>query len=472
LLYPLFSIDVGPRLEYNASSRILAGESARPNGLVAFAGAKSFALVDWPMASEMKAPKTTDEAASNGSIHRWYNIVLGYSNKLVTELLDELSLGSGEKVVDPFCGAATTLVECLKREIGCLGIDANPSSCFAARVKTNWRLHPTRLGELLSQVRAEYQGKISSESDEYHHDPTFTYMKSAGMIERGWISPAPLRKALTIKRAIGELKTSGDYKNALMLALVSEVVSAASNVRFGPELYCIEAKADPDVMAGFSRRVTQMQEDLDQVASPKDVTSEIFQGDSRNYFDLLQAARGSKFSAVICSPPYPAEHDYTRNARLELAFLEQVSDRDTLRAIKRSMIRSHTKGIYKGDRDASFVRENSQIKAIVKEVEQKIEGKTYGFARLYPRVVQEYFGGMKRHLKHIRHFLCSGARCAYILGDQSSYLRVHIPTAEILSGIAQEVGFKRVEIRHWRTRWSTTTSKTLDENILLMENPR
>jgi hypothetical protein len=103
------------------------------------------------------------------------------------------------------------------------------------------------------------------------------------------------------------------------------------------------------------------------------------------------------------------------------------------------MIRSHTKGIYKGDRDASFVRENPKVKAIVKEVEQKIEGKTYGFARLYPRVVQEYFGGMKRHLKHIRRFLCRGARCAYILGDQSSYLRVHIPTADILSGIAEVV---------------------------------
>lgn len=433
---------------------------------------QSSAYADQLVPSEKRTGTRTNEAAINGSVHRWYRTVLGYSDKLVAELLDQFSLDSSQRVIDPFCGTATTLVECLKRKVSCLGIDANPASCFASRVKTNWRLRPVRLGELLDIVREDYELRLGRGCDQYGDDPTFVYLESAGMIARGWISSEPLRKALAIKRTIAGLKSDFHYKNALMLALVAEVVGASSNVRFGPELYCVQPKADPDVFGGFSGRVMQMVEDLKRMTTPKSATSEVFQGDSRNYFDLLQATRKQLFSAVISSPPYPAEHDYTRNARLELAFLEEVSDRHTLQAIKRKMIRSHTKGIYKADRDASLVRQNTGIQAIVKQVESKIEGKTYGFARLYPRVVQEYFGGMQRHLKHIRRFLSAGARCAYIVGDQSSYFRVHIPTAEILSSIAEEVGFKAVEIRRWRTRWSTTTSKTLDENILLLENPR
>ena len=420
----------------------------------------------------MSAATPMSGAATNGSIHRWYRTVLGYSDKLVAQLLDEFSLSSRDRVIDPFCGAATTLVECLKRRIKCLGIDANPASCFAARVKTNWQLRSARLRELLEEVRRQCELRDDGGPKSYDRDPTFVYLKSAGMLERGWISPGPLRKALAIKRAIAALKTKQDYKNALMLALIAEVVNAASNVRFGPELYCTKAKRDPEVLQGFSRRIVQMQEDLDRITAHDDVALDVFQGDARNYFDLLQATRGNKFTALISSPPYPAEHDYTRNARLELAFLEEVSDRTTLRVIKQRMIRSHTKGIYKGDRDARLVRRNSYVQSIVAEVERKIEGKTYGFARLYPRVVQEYFGGMKRHLKNIRRFLTPGAPCAYIVGDQSSYFRVHIPTAEILSSIAQEVGFEVLGARRWRTRWSTTTSKSLDENILFLENPR
>jgi hypothetical protein len=418
----------------------------------------------------MSAATQTSRAATNGAFHRWYRTVLGYPDSLVAQLLDEFSLTTDDKVIDPFCGAATTLVECLKRKINCLGIDANPASVFAARVKTNWRLRPERLGELLDEVRQVYDSRNGDGANGFHSDPTFIYMKTTGMIARGWMSESPLRRALAIKQAIRGLKTKRDYKNALMLALLTEVVNAASNVRFGPELYCVDTKRNPEVIEGFSRRVNQMQEDLSQISPRNGVMPEVYGGDSRNYFDLLQATHRNKFSAVITSPPYPTEHDYTRNARLELAFLEEVSDRHTLRAIKRRMIRSHTKGIYKADRDACLVRNNSLVQAIVKEVERKIEGKQYGFAKLYPRVVQEYFGGMKRHLKHIRHFLAAGARCAYIVGDQSSYFRVHIPTADILSRIAEEVGFGVLGTRCWRTRRSTTTSKVLDENILFLEN--
>ena len=133
------------------------------------------------------------------------------------------------------------------------------------------------------------------------------------------------------------------------------------------------------------------------------------------------------------------------------------------------MIRSNTKNIYKEDNDSTFVVGHPAIKKIVTELKRNIQSKSHSFARLYPTVVKEYFGGMKRHFMSLQDLLAPRAKCAYVVGDQSCYLQVHIPTAEILSSIAEDVGFKTLEIKHWRSRRSSTTSKEIDENILFLQ---
>jgi hypothetical protein len=168
-------------------------------------------------------------------------------------------------VIDAFCGSGTTLVECMKNGIDAVGVDANPSSCFSARVKTNWSLNSTRLLDLVNDVRKRQELRLRSK-DKYLTDPVYSYLNSAGMLERGWISNQPLRKAIAIRSSIDSLMTSIAYKNALTLALIAEVVDGASNIKFGPELYCARKKRNADVYAGFERRVIQMADDLDVVS--------------------------------------------------------------------------------------------------------------------------------------------------------------------------------------------------------------
>jgi hypothetical protein len=110
--------------------------------------------------------------------------------------------------------------------------------------------------------------------------------------------------------------------------------------------------------------------------------------------------------------------------------------------------------------------------SLVKELEARAVNETSGFARYYPVVVQEYFGGIKKHLASVKPLLREDGLCAYVLGDQSSYLGVHIPTAEIIRDLAYEVGFGAASIEHWRNRWSTATSKKMEENILVLRNSR
>jgi hypothetical protein len=404
----------------------------------------------------------------NGEIHHWYRTVLGYSDTVVGYLLDRFGLEHGDRVCDAFCGTGTTLVECMKRKIESVGIDANPSSCFAARVKTDWQLEGDVLLANVERIGAR-RGVLLRRRRFLEEDTTYAYIKDSGMISRGWISPLPLRRAIAIKYAIAELRTTQRYRDALLLALISEVVGSASNVKFGPELYCGPKKSDWDVFGGFWTRVKTMAKDLNLVKG-RGAKCTVLDGDARNPSACVPKRLG-QFSAVICSPPYPAEHDYTRNSRLELALLEHVVDRQSLRCIKKRMIRCHTKGIYKTESDASHASGYERIERIVRRIERKSVEKTHQFAPLYGTVVREYFGGMKRHFAEIYPMLRPGAPCAYVVGDQAGYLQVYIPTAELLAEMARDVGFRIEEIVCWREGASLAGRRRMDERILILRKP-
>jgi hypothetical protein len=355
----------------------------------------------------------------------------------------------------------------MKRGVDCAGVDANPSSVFAARTKTNWNVSGSRLLRLLDRL-SRSKRSLEIEAMSNCSDPTFRYLKGSGMIKRGWISRRPLLKAIALKRAIAGLNTDSKYHDLLTLALLAEVIHGASNIKFGPELYCGPKKTDAEVFKGFVLRVKGMARDLGKIQNRRRPSAVVLQGDARRLRDVLAGKRDELFDALICSPPYPAEHDYTRNARLELAFLERVTDIQSLRMHKRRQIRSHTKGIYRGDNDAKQVTGHPFIDLICKEIDARVRDKENGFAKLYSTVVREYFGGMKRHLGSVSTILRGGARCAYVVGDQSAYAGVHIPTAEILGSIALGCGFEVLEIRPWRARWSSTAARAIQENILFL----
>jgi hypothetical protein len=174
-------------------------------------------------------------------------------------------------------------------------------------------------------------------------------------------------------------------------------------------------------------------------------------GDARDVSQLLQPR---SISAVITSPPYPNEKDYTRTTRLESVLLGFVRCKADLRSLKEGLLRSNTRGVYKDDADDRWVAEHAEIQRIARSIEaRRVElGKTSGFERLYHRVTKLYFGGMARHLAGLKVVLQPGARVAYVVGDQASYLRVMIRTGQLIADIGVSLGYELESIDLFRTR--------------------
>ena len=75
-------------------------------------------------------------------VHEWYRFVLSYPPHIVRDYASQFGVRPGMRVLDPYCGTGTTLVECKKLGIESVGIEPNAVVHMAASVKTDWTVDP------------------------------------------------------------------------------------------------------------------------------------------------------------------------------------------------------------------------------------------------------------------------------------------------------------------------------------------
>jgi hypothetical protein len=282
------------------------------------------------------------------------------------------------------------------------------------------------------------------------------------------ISPIPLHKLLVLREQIDGIARER-VRNHLRLALATVAVCDASNLHFGPEVGLGDIRNDAPVVESWLNRVYAMATDLRSLPTARPPVR-IHRADARLLEEVLESR---SVDVVITSPPYPNEKDYTRTTRLETVLLGFIRNRADLRDLKRGLIRSNTRNVYQGDDDEAWVAPFESIQRIAREIETRrlALGKTSGFERLYHRVTKHYFGGLARHLAGLRRILKPGARLAYVVGDQASYLRVMIRTGQLLAEIADHLGYQVEGLDLFRTRLATATRETLREEVLRLRWP-
>lgn len=421
-------------------------------------------------------------AAADRPAHDWYRFVLSFPPHLVREYLNRFGVGGGDVVLDPFCGTGTTVVECKKQGVTSAGIEAHPMSHFAGTVKTNWMVSAVKLRQNARKIADKTlyalerqgifddpQGCILCETPPPSALRTLSD-ESLKLLLSESISPLPLHKCLVLRDMIDE-HASAEIRDPLRLAMAKALVNSISNLHFGPEVGVTAPKEDAPVVTAWLRGVETMADDLDLLKGVNRPASVIHHADSRFLGAVLKP---QSISTVITSPPYPNEKDYTRTTRLESVMLGFINTRQELQALKRGkLLRSNTRNVYKGDSDDVLAEGNPEVQRLMKEIEaRRIElGKTSGFERLYARVTGLYFGGMARHFADLRRCLRPGARLAYVVGDQASFLRVMIRTGQILGQLAEELGYEVESIDLFRTRLATATREQLREEVLVLRWP-
>jgi hypothetical protein len=290
-------------------------------------------------------------------VHRLHPYLGKFIPQLVEVLLSRY-FRPGGRVLDPFAGSGTTLVQSLESGLDAAGADVAAFNCLLMRVKTA-RYNPF----VLERELRDACGRIG-ESDE-----------RPSRYVRDWYSPQAAREVLAW-RALCD-----DYEHAdvLRVVLARAARSARRTTHFDldfprtpqrEEYWCHKHKRVCRPV-GRARHFLERYA-LDTLARIKEFgrvrergrEARILHGDARE-LDF-----GGRFDGVITSPPYPGLIDYHEQHRYayELLGLEDLGELELGRGTSKAALATYVDGVAAVLANAArFVRDGGPVVIVVND---------------------------------------------------------------------------------------------------------
>jgi site-specific DNA-methyltransferase (cytosine-N4-specific) len=237
-----------------------------------------------------------DAPTRNGS-HSIHPYPAKFIPLIPKNLIELFYPGDGSKILDPFCGSGTTLVESMNMGIDSVGIDLHPLAALIAKVKTT----PIS-ADLLAigkQVSISAQKKVSEQAVSIPEIPNVDH----------WFQKHIQIALAVLISEINSIEDS-DISNALKVAF-SSIVVRVSNQDSDTRYAAIEKNVTQvDVWNHFERAAKS----VGLVVSG--IGEELFSNRPQIKIitkDLMQVEPdevGKGIGLVITSPPYPNAYEY------------------------------------------------------------------------------------------------------------------------------------------------------------------
>jgi SAM-dependent methyltransferase len=347
-----------------------------------------------------------------------------YPAKMVSHLAAKLCkrfVGTGEHVLDPFCGSGAVLSAALTCAERVTGLDVNPYAVLLAEAKLR--------GFSVNKSRA----LLIKVSDNARRS---RLMLPATMNNQTyWFTPRTLEKYGRLRYWSKELSLSSTREGrAVLLALALTARRCSRADQRSPKPF-ISKTARRD-------RCGRHFDPIDDLAFVFGGISEVY-GGRRNtgasvklcdvVLQGVPARLADSFSAVITSPPYLNAQDYYRNFKLELSLLEG------LLPFSMELLRDQFVGTERGDLGA-------RVSNSIREWNLAHIESLGVLERTHPHqaaVIHRYFADMHSALRSFRLSLRTGGKLILVCGD-NLIGGIRIPTWDLLERLAQDIGYSFV----------------------------
>lgn len=226
-----------------------------------------------------------------------------------SRLMDGLAL-HGARVLDPFCGSGTTLVEARAHGAAAVGVDLNPLAVRLSRVKTDPLDVQTRAQLVLTAAEV----RCSSEARVRARQPVQAQLPKA---EVGWYDPHVLKEMAGLWEEIARVPRARERE--VLTLVFSSLVIKFSRQRSETDERLIRRRVRKGLVSEFfEKRTRELCAQLEELARERRGPAvEVHQGDARRLTDIV----GRKVDAVVTSPPYGGTYDYAAHHARRLAWL-------------------------------------------------------------------------------------------------------------------------------------------------------
>jgi DNA modification methylase len=403
-------------------------------------------------------------------IHRWYSLKESYSAEFPGWALNRIETKyklKPKEILDPCVGGGTTGISLGLKGLNVVGVEYNPFIRFVAETKASaFRIDKNALEKAVKKLQLKNYSTAVIEIP-----------NMSTLLNRNYVSKKNLNVLLGIQNEIKSLKTSQDIKNLLCLGVAASIEYAFNLRKDGRALRYAPKRALSNITKTVFQKYAEFLVDVENVQKSEHnkgsnvfeviagsaVSLRDFEKDGQKY-DLAD----NSFDAVIYSPPYLNNFDYSEVYKLELWLMGFIEDYDAWKTLRLGTIRSHP--------SIKFSETNNLLGNPATElIHQKLI--EMGRSACIPNTRREavarticgYFDDMYLALREQFRVMKKGAVICYVVANSRHYY-LPIATDVILAEIARNIGFQPLELVTLRKRNGRTRQKTfLRETAVFMK---
>lgn len=365
--------------------------------------------------------------------HRWYPFVEGYSADLVRHALDDLPPGT--VVLDPFGGSGTTALEAALAGVDSVFCEVNPYLAWVADVKVNGSRAAARTDAAerlrdLAELLGRRKGGVSASPD---------HPLVVADARRGFLPPGVASEAVTLL-TMADRDCPPEASALARLAVTTSLIPASNMIRRTDLRKRREGDPPPQPLVPLViERLRMMADDL--VVAGGAITGST----SRLAVDARAIPESAPpVGIVVTSPPYLNGTNYCRNTKLELLALGLVESEDDLAHLRTGSIAAGINNISRRRARPNAIPPVEAVASVLDEV---------AYDKRIPAMVRMYFCDMREVFRSVRRVVAPGVRWLLDIGD-SRFSGVHVPTHELLCGVAVMEGWEVHDTSTIRSRRS------------------
>ena len=379
--------------------------------------------------------------------------------QLAKALLNISGVPLGSRILDPYCGSGTTLLEGMLNGFATFGCDLNPLATKISRAKTGVLTVPRGTAErAFSSLHREISNQRNDVPENLDGFAEETHAELAS-----WFSESTLFRLNRLLQTIRQLDdpTMVEFAEVIASSLIREISDQDPN-----DLRTRRRKVhlqDVPVSELFIQKLEQAEYHLQQywlVASKQPgalLQPSIVEGDSRDDNTIRRLGlSAASVDCVLTSPPYATALPYIDTDRLSLLSIIGVARQERTeidhrltgsREIRRQAKRSAEETLLS---DAATSILPPSVVDQIRRIYRANQETPVGFRRAnMPALLWRYFTDIKTTLQQVSQAMKPGASAFYLVGDnrtQAGDTWVTIVTGTHITSIAEMIGLEQTSI--------------------------